>query len=213
MEKLPSLNATLSRTGSPKSMQLLKSADAESMSRGRKLAARILSNYPDYGKAPPEYLLTLSETLASLTTSEIVWLCDPDDGLATVCKYLPTTADIHDFLKAKRAKAEQFKSARERFGDAGYRYLSDDRGAVVVESSPERRKQVVKELLGYDPMKPTAPKRELVNPTAAEVDITVSSLKTEARPISPEFRAHLEAEGWFEYLESRKQTAAMTRTA
>lgn len=194
---------TASLKDSPRSMPSLRSADAESVARGRKLAARILSNYPDYGKAPPEYLLTLSETLAGLTTSEIVWLCDANDGLATVCKYLPTTADIHEFLREKRAKAEQFKPAH-----TAYRKLNEDHGPWEAETDFERKKRVVKELLGYDPMKPTAPKRELVNPTAAEVDVTVSALKTEARPISAEFRAHLESEGWFEYLESRKQPAA-----
>ena len=204
MENLPSLAATLSRTDSPKSMQLSKSADAESMSRGRKLAARILSNYPDYGKAPPEYLLTLSETLAGLTTSEMVWLCDANDGLATVCKYLPTTADIHDFLRARRAKAEQFKPAH-----TAYRKLTEEHGPWEAKTDFERKKRVVKELLGYDPMgAANASKRELVNPTAAEVEFTVSALKTVARPISAEFRAHLEAEGWFDYLESRKRSAA-----
>lgn len=203
MEKLPSLNGTLSLTDSPRSMPSLRNADAESVARGRKLAARILSNYPDYGKAPPEYLLTLSETLAGLTTSEIVWLCDANDGLATVCKYLPTTADIHEFLREKRAKAEQFKPAH-----TAYRKLNEDHGPWEAETDFERKKRVVKELLGYDPMRPSAPKRELVNPTAAEVEVTVSALKTEARPISAEFRAHLESEGWFEYLETRKQSAA-----
>lgn len=171
MENLPSLAATLSRTDSPKSMQLSKSADAESMSRGRKLAARILSNYPDYGKAPPEYLLTLSETLASLTTSEMVWLCDANDGLATVCKYLPTTADIHDFLKAKRAKAEQFKPAHTH-----YRKLNEDHGPWEAETDFERKKRIVRELLGYDPMKQTkAPLRDLAG---KEIPKDAGQLKT-----------------------------------
>jgi hypothetical protein len=167
-------------------------------------AKRIMANYPDYGKAPPEYLLSMTETMAALTEEEIVWLSDRREGLATVCKYLPTPADIHDFLKAKRAKAEQFKPAHTH-----YRKLNEDHGPWEAETDFERKKRVVKELLGYDPMGTTnAPKRELVNPTAAEVEVTVSALKTEARPISAEFRAALEAEGWFDYLESRKKSAA-----
>jgi len=34
-------------------------------------AKRIMANYPDYGKAPPEYLLSMTETMAALTEEEI----------------------------------------------------------------------------------------------------------------------------------------------
>lgn len=176
---------TVSLTDSQRSMPSLRSADAESVTRGRKLAARILSNYPDYGKAPPEYLLTLSETLAGLTTSEIVWLCDANDGLATVCKYLPTTADIHDFLKAKRAKAEQFKPAH-----TAYRKLNEDHGPWEAETDFERKKRVVQELLGYDPMKVTkAPLRDLVG---KDIPKDASQLKTPAAPPSKYLLAIIE---------------------
>lgn len=138
------------------------------------MAARILSNYPDYGKAPAEYILALSETLATLTTSEIVWLTDSREGLASVCKYLPTRADVHEFLKAKRAKVEQFQSPH-----TAYKRLNPD-----VDERPDfdRRKQVVQELLGYNPMTHVkAPVRDLVG---KEIPKDASQLKTPAAPAS-----------------------------
>lgn len=135
-----------------------------------------------------------------MSDTELAWLADRNTGLATVCKYLPSVADIHEFIRAKRAKAEQFKPAH-----TAYRKLTQERGPWEAETDVERKKQVVKELLGYNPMKEAdAPKRELVNPTAAEVEAVASSLKSEKRPISREFRALLEEQGWFEYLASRR---------
>jgi hypothetical protein len=140
-------------------------------------AKRIMANYPDYGKAPPEYLLSMTETMAALTEEEIVWLSDRREGLATVCKYIPTPADIHEFLKAKRAKAEQFKPAHTH-----YRKLNEDHGPWEAETDFERKKHVVRDLLGYDPAKVTkAPLRDLVG---KEIPKDASQLKTPALPAS-----------------------------
>lgn len=177
MERLPSLNGTLSQRDSQRSMPSTRVGNAAPLDVARMAAKRIMANYPDYGKAPPEYLLSMTETMAALTEEEIVWLSDRREGLATVCKYLPTPADVHDFLKAKRAKAEQFRPAH-----TAYRKLNEDHGPWEAETDFERKKRVVQELLGYDPMKVTkAPLRDLVG---KDIPKDASQLKTPAAPAS-----------------------------
>lgn len=189
---------------SPSSMPLSTRPNAAKMRRAAAALESILRGRVDRGTETPEWTVAITETLSYLTDEELGWISHPRDGLATTCKYLPNAADIHDFLKAKRAKAEQFKPAHTH-----YHRLTEEHGPWEAETDFERKKRLIKELLGYDPMgAANASKRELVNPTAAEVEFTVSALKTVARPISAEFRAHLEAEGWFDYLESRKRSAA-----
>lgn len=193
----------LARATSPSSMPSLPKLNAAKMRQAAAALETILKGRVDRGMETPEWTVAITETLAYLTDEELAWISHPREGLATVCKFLPQPADIHDFLRARRAKLEQFKPAHTH-----YHRLSEEHGPWEGETDFERKKRVVKELLGYDPMKPNAAKRKLVNPTAADVEYTVSSLKTQARPISPEFRAALEAEGWFDYLASRKQSAA-----
>lgn len=72
----------------------------------------LLRGRPDYGRESPEYTAGITETMSWLTDQELAWLTDPRDGLHTVCQYLPTPADVHNFLKTKRVKEDQFKSFR-----------------------------------------------------------------------------------------------------
>jgi hypothetical protein len=147
---------------------------------------------PDYGKESAEYAVGLTETLSYLTDEELMWIANPRDGLATVCKFLPTAADVHDFLRAKKAKEAEYKPAH-----TAYRRLNEDTGPWDRETDYERKARVVKELLGYNPS-PKAqeiePKRELVPPTAE--DLKNLKLKTPPAPASKYLIAHLEAEGW-----------------
>lgn len=84
----------------------------------------------------------MAECLASLTPEEFSEVTNPSTGIATVSKYLPSVADIHEFLRKEQARHESFKPHTH------YKVLE----SFDVEQPPlERRKQVVKEVLGYDP--------------------------------------------------------------
>lgn len=78
---------------------------------GKKAAKRILSSYPDYGKAPAEYLLSMTELLASYPENIIARLADLRTGIASRTSYLPTVHDVtklaNEFLDAdlQRRKA------------------------------------------------------------------------------------------------------------
>jgi hypothetical protein len=110
--------------------------------------------------------------------------------LHTVCKFLPTAADVHEFLRVRRAKAEQFKPAH-----TPYHRLVEEPGPWDCETDAERKARVVRELLGYNPQDRGKPeKRDLVPPTAE--DLANLKLKTPPAPITKELRAKLEAEGW-----------------
>lgn len=78
-------------------MQKLKS--------GRDAARVILSRYPDYGKAPPEYLAGIAELIASLDDAVVLAMVNIRTGISARCKYLPTQADFVAF-------ADEFEEKR-----------------------------------------------------------------------------------------------------
>lgn len=176
-------------------------------------AKRILSAYPDYGRAPPEYLLTFTELLSTFDDETLAALCDLRTGLATRTAYLPTIADIDKFLRARRAEQED----RGRFRMPGpapsmVTYTQDEYHAMrfypesadaekarqrlralgvdvdkmfrpVHDTSAEHRKQVVIEALGYDPSRGRPPARDLVGKVIPQDS---SELKTPPTPPSKE---------------------------
>ncbi len=162
---------------SPSSMPSLTKPNAAKMRLAISTLESILKGRVDRGMETPEWTVAITETLSYLTDEELAWIAHPRDGLATVCKYLPQPADIHEFLREKRAKAEQFKPAH-----TAYRKLNEDHGPWEAETDFERKKRVVQELLGYDPMKVTkAPLRDLVG---KDIPKDASQLKTPAAPPS-----------------------------
>lgn len=54
----------------------------------------VLSCYPDFGKAPPEYVVNLIDVLSTYPEKTLVKLCDLRTGVVSKCPYLPTVADI-----------------------------------------------------------------------------------------------------------------------
>lgn len=67
---------------------------------------------------------------------------NPATGIATVSRFLPSVADIHEFLRKERERHEQYRPHTH------YKVLE----SFDVEQPPlERRKQVVMDALGYNP--------------------------------------------------------------
>lgn len=181
----------LSVTGSQCSMPSLTKPSAVQVDSARKAAKKILGGYPDYGKAPPEYVINFAEALSFLTAEELAAVTDPRNGVASRCQYLPTIADIHALLRERKEKAEQFKPAH-----TNYQHLNDQKGPWDQETDYERKRRVVIESLGYNPADRGRPatKRTLTQPTDA--DVRNLKLKTPAAGPSPQLINLLKGQGW-----------------
>lgn len=163
------------------------------MDTARKAAKKILGAYPDYGKAPPEYIVGFAEALSHLTADEVAIVMDPRHGVAARCQYLPTVADVHAAIRERKAAMEQFKPAHTNY----HRFTDKDTGPWDRETDYERKARLVKELLGYNPSPAShkvEPKRTLTEPTAD--DMRNLKLKTPSAPPSRYLIDKLRSEGW-----------------
>lgn len=91
---------------------------AAQVDTGRKAAKKILTSYPDYGKAPPEYGVNLAEYLSFLTNDEIAVVMHPKTGITSKTPYLPTNAEIQALLREHEERQAKFKptnSGYQRF--------------------------------------------------------------------------------------------------
>lgn len=94
------------------------SSESENLQRlkaGRDAAKTILSRYPDYGKAPAEYLASIAELLADMSPENLRSLTDKRIGISAKCKFLPTHADFVEFveqIEAKRYSARDLRRGR-----------------------------------------------------------------------------------------------------
>lgn len=162
------------------------------MDTARKAAKKILGAYPDYGKAPPEYIVGFAEALSHLTADEVAIVMDPRHGVAARCQYLPTVADVHAAIRDRKAAMEQFKPAHTNY----QRLTDNDTGPWDRETDFERKRRVVLECLGYNPDErgPTTAKRKLMPPNGD--DVQNLKLRTPAAPPSEFLIDQLRAEGW-----------------
>lgn len=156
----------------------------------RQTLSTILKGRPDTTAENPKYLAEMVEALSWITPEEHAWLTDPREGLHTVCKFLPTPADVHQFLRERRARAEQFRPA-----PTAYRKIEDDPSAPWnLETDAARKMQVVREKLGYDPDTGSTAPRKLV-PATVE-DIENLPLKTPPAPPSRYLIEKLREQGY-----------------
>lgn len=92
-----------------------ESASLQRLKRGRDAAKAILSRYPDYGKAPPEYLAGMSELLSTFPEDILRTMTDARIGISARHKFLPTQADViefHEKLMEKRASMRDIRQGR-----------------------------------------------------------------------------------------------------
>ena len=168
-------------------MKLRQAAEAyKTLMRGR----------PDYGKESADYAVGFTEYLSFMTEEELAWITHPRDGLHTVCKYLPTPADVAEFLSKKRDAASKTFRNPEPTGAYAYFKPDPEDDKPLPQSEVERRKAHVMKVLGYDPARP----RERVRPPLTEAtgeDLASLKLKTPPGPITPQLRKLLAEQGWF----------------
>jgi hypothetical protein len=148
---------------------------------------------PDTNAENPKYLADMVEVLAHLTDEERAWLTHPRDGLHTVCKFLPTPADVHGFLRDRKDRLDAVRPAATTYRKLG----TDDSDAPWNrETDFERKKRVVRETLGYDPDEQGATPAKQVLAPATAADVANRKLETAPVPPSSFLLAKLEAEGW-----------------
>lgn len=95
-----------SATDSTRSRTSLTSANADVALRyGQKAATRILTRYPDYGKASKEYVAGIVEALARYPIETLRALVDVTNGVSGRCKFLPTIADIVEIAEIVKPAA------------------------------------------------------------------------------------------------------------
>lgn len=158
------------------------------MAKAVKTFQTLMRGRPDYGKESPDYAVGFTETLSYLTDEELGWLTDPREGLATRCKFLPTPADVFELIRERKAARDAVRPA-----PTTYRRLADEKGPWDEETDYERKKRVVKELLGYSPGEQMQARPKVLE-TPPE-GFTVQ-LKTPAAPVSDALKDLLREQGW-----------------
>lgn len=189
LENLPKIQ---SRTDLKRFEPSLTSPSAASMRLAEPMARKILAGYPDYGKAPPQYLLEITEFIALLGPADQAALANTLTGIATKTKFLPTKAEMVEFLNDRHKRLNTRAT--------GYKYLKPGEEDKIEMSPAERRKAQVLEELGYDPMKTRGIERPPLD--RAIVDAiqedrwSISMLKTPTAPASEELKALLREQGF-----------------
>ena len=126
-----------------------------------------LRGRPTTEREDARYVADMVQALAWVTPEEHSWLTDPRNGIATKCRFLPTPADVFEFIREKQAKVDQFKPG-----------WSPSSGPIIKASEydprPEAslRKAQVRALLGYDPIvgRDAKVKRDLAPATDDDLD-------------------------------------------
>lgn len=161
------------------------------VSKATRIAQKILSGYPDYGKAPSEYLLSITEVIAYQIPEVQEALAHPLTGIATRCKYLPTVADIKQFIEDRASRLNTRSTT--------YRYLKPGEGDPVDMPTENRRKAQVLAELGYDPSKPRQVHRPPLDRGIVDAieqhRWSSADLKTPAKPASAELKALILQQG------------------
>jgi hypothetical protein len=80
---------------------------------GREALKILLKGRPDSAIENPKYLAEMVEVLAWLSADELTQLVHPRTGLQTVCKFLPTPADVHGFFREIRARQADVQAKRD----------------------------------------------------------------------------------------------------
>jgi hypothetical protein len=208
MEKLPLLDLANLPTSLPDSMPSLPKPPAERLPMAAKIVEKIIESYPYTEKVEEGYLSAMTEFIAGLSNEEIEAIMDPREGVVANCEFLPKIADLRKISgKAHALKVMQEEQARAQEAAArafqqtirphtSWKKIEDPE----IEVPPlERRKQVVAEVLGYDPQDARS-RRRAEPPAFATVKIedlkSSDDLKTPPRPISPEMRRFLIEQGW-----------------
>jgi len=153
---LEQLKNQLAPPGSRLLTPSLTQPSAEKFRQAKAATARLLANWPESHREGPEYLAALTACLAHLDDQETEALIHPATGLATKLKFLPTPADVHQFLKPMRDRREWLAARQRRDREVEAFMRPDHRPEIPAE----RRREIVRAALGYDPSRLGAERME-----------------------------------------------------
>jgi len=99
-----------------RSSELEQSGELEKLARlnaGLEAAKAIVTRYPEYGKAPPEYLAGLAKLMATYPDDVLATMTDIRIGVSARYKFLPTPAEIVEFGERLEQRREALKDVRK----------------------------------------------------------------------------------------------------
>lgn len=85
------------------------------------MAETILRRFPDYGKAPPHYLIAIVELIEGYPEHIQAAFADIKTGIAARCSYLPTIADFVKMAGEILAKEDREAETHKRIVDLSER--------------------------------------------------------------------------------------------
>jgi hypothetical protein len=143
----------------------------------------------------------MTEYVATLTDDEIGLILHPKTGVVVRCEFLPKIADLAKIVDEPRLKAEANEATLAQFRghpNSGYRRFGAEQEEAIEVPPLDRRKQVVAEVLGYDPQRKgiKPPRGPLVPPTAADLEEVRAKSKIPDAPLSEPFKAWLRESGY-----------------
>jgi hypothetical protein len=92
---------------------------------------------PETNIENPDYTAEMVEVLSHLTPDEHQALTEPRDGLQTVSRYLPTPADVHGFLRDRRARLDAIRPAATTYKKL---QIDDPKAPWNLPVDPERQR-------------------------------------------------------------------------
>ena len=102
---------------SPNDWQASRQGSKQTAKAGIAATEKMLRAFPDYGKAPDGYLLSISELLAGYSENIRRKLCDLKTGIPSKTSYLPTVEQITklaDVFIEQEERLERYRSAPRR---------------------------------------------------------------------------------------------------
>lgn len=118
MELIDPPKPTTWQTDSLKSEPSSLKPSAASLKIAERITRKMLSAFPDYGKSPPEYLLTITELMASYPEHIQLQIGNVKTGLPSKESFLPPAQKITDMAKAlmdEEALFIKYAGVRKRF--------------------------------------------------------------------------------------------------
>lgn len=88
--------------------------EAERRELATATAEKIFKAYPEYGKAPADYVMIVIEVLETFDADIQKALANPATGVVSRCRFLPTIADIVEIAKEFSEKKYRRECLRER---------------------------------------------------------------------------------------------------
>lgn len=107
--RLPETPSRSSNSHSPNS----ELGQLERLDAGLRAAKTIVTRYPEYGKAPPEYLAGLAKLMATYPDDMLATMTDIRIGISARYKFLPTPAEVVEFGERLEEKREALRDIRK----------------------------------------------------------------------------------------------------